>query len=339
MTSRTDITSAGPTVTVIVPLFDHRSSVERAVRSVLFQTVPDLEVIVVNDGSTDGGAELVRSIPDARVRVIDQANQGVAAARNAGMRAARAPLLAFLDADDQWDPDFLATILALRRSHPEAKVFATSYRVRRRAGSRANILRGLPRGFESGVLPDYFAVASRSEPPVCASAVAIEAAALQAIDGFPEGVRAGEDLLTWARLAARHSLAYSRTPKAEISAAPTARRPKRAPQVPDLVGPELQRLKAVVSPGSQSFRQYVALWHRMRALLFLQLGRREESLSDVRLALRESPSAKLHLLLVLATAVPRLASAVLHGRRAVLRLLRDKAGAAGSNGPGAAPRP
>jgi glycosyltransferase involved in cell wall biosynthesis len=96
-------------VSVIVPLYNKGPYVERAMKSILAQTYTDFEVIVVDDGSTDDGATRVQILSDPRIRLIHQANAGPGAARNRGIAEAKGELLAFLDADDEWMPDYLET--------------------------------------------------------------------------------------------------------------------------------------------------------------------------------------------------------------------------------------
>lgn len=96
------------TVSVIIPTFNRRWSLPRAVASARAQTVRDLEIIVVDDGSSDDTAELDLARDDPRVRVIrSPRNEGVSAARNRGLAHGSAPLVAFLDSDDEWQPDKL----------------------------------------------------------------------------------------------------------------------------------------------------------------------------------------------------------------------------------------
>ena len=250
-----------------MPLYEKASTVVASVRSVLAQSRRDFELVVVDDGSTDGGADRVAAIDDPRIRIIPRSNAGVAAARNTGLQAARAPVVAFIDADDCWDEDLLETLMRLRERYPAARVWASGYRVVDGLMPARDVrLGGLPDGFDEGVLDDYFAVAIRSEPPVCASALVIDRDALLGIGGFPAGVTAGEDLLTWARLAERHPIAYSRRARATVRVPGADGRPGRRPQVPDRVGAELATLRR------GSARRYCAHWHRMRGMWFLECG-------------------------------------------------------------------
>ncbi len=96
-----------PTVSVIIPLYNKGRYIERALSSVLAQTFPPLEIIVVDDGSTDEGPEKVLCFGDPRISLIRQENRGPGAARNAGLAIAKGKYVTFLDADDEWLPSFL----------------------------------------------------------------------------------------------------------------------------------------------------------------------------------------------------------------------------------------
>lgn len=84
---------------------------------------------MVDDGSTDGGMEVIKEFRDPRIRLIQQENRGVSAARNRGIEEARSELIAFLDADDEWLPLFIETILRLRSLYPNAGLYGTAYEV------------------------------------------------------------------------------------------------------------------------------------------------------------------------------------------------------------------
>lgn len=270
-------------MSVVIPLYNKEREVERAIRSVVAQTVQDFEIVVVNDGSTDRGPEIVAGIADPRIRLLQQGNQGVSAARNRGIAEARSHLIAFLDADDEWKPCFLQEIMRLRAKYPGASVFATSYLFCDGEGRySAPGINGIPPHPWDGTLEDYFAIASRSDPPLWTSAVAVTKAAITSVGGFPVGVKSGEDLLTWARLAVRFHIAYSTAPCAVfLTHEEFADRAERHDRAPDTVGKQLRQLYAQFGSEQRHLRCYTGLWHRMRAKTFLNLGKRGAALSEI----------------------------------------------------------
>ena len=124
------MSEAGPRISVVMPVNNRRETVARAIASVLAQEMPHFELVVVDDGSTDGSAELVASIDDPRVRLIRQRTCGGAnRARNRGIRDAQAPLLAFLDSDDAFLPDKLSTVVAAFDANPALGTLVDSYEI------------------------------------------------------------------------------------------------------------------------------------------------------------------------------------------------------------------
>lgn len=110
-----------PRVSVIMPAYNVAPYIAASVASACAQTVTDLEVLVVDDGSTDGTAEIVRGMAsrDRRIRVMSKPNGGISTARNYALQHAAGEVLALLDSDDMWEPDFLASQLAVLDARPE----------------------------------------------------------------------------------------------------------------------------------------------------------------------------------------------------------------------------
>jgi glycosyltransferase involved in cell wall biosynthesis len=127
----------GPAVSVVVPAFNAAATIEETLQSIAQQTYRNLDVIVVDDGSSDDTAMLVRrhGAHDPRFRVISQPNGGVASARNAGVRASRGEFIAFIDADDLWHPTKIAKqIAALLSGGPETALVYSPFRMIDSAG-------------------------------------------------------------------------------------------------------------------------------------------------------------------------------------------------------------
>ena len=277
-------------ITVIIPLYNKEASIATALRGVLAQTYQDFEVVVVDDGSTDGGAAVVETFDDPRIRLIRQANAGVSAARNRGIAEARGEHVAFLDADDEWMPEFLEEIAALIAEYPECRARATNYIFNSNGVKSPTILRRMPFAEGRGVLTNYFEVASCSHPPMWTSAVCIERALLQEIGGFPVGIKSGEDLLVWARTAVRTQWAYSMRALAQYNFDQVSIKepPTRIPEEVDVVGEELEKLwRAYPQVGGQ--RAYLSLWHKMRSSMYMRLGYKRECVREALKSLRYNP--------------------------------------------------
>jgi glycosyltransferase involved in cell wall biosynthesis len=190
-------TASAPLVSVIMPAYNVAWCVGRAVDSVRAQAFRARELIVVNDGSTDGTRALLQSYGGA-ITVIDQENRGMSAARNAGIRKARGTYVAFLDADDWWLPEKLSRQVELMQSRPEIGFCSTAARVEDGDGRLLNIWR-CPNG-STEILATLFArnaaIAGGS------SAVMVRKELLDRVGLFDESLRGFEDPDLWMRLAA-----------------------------------------------------------------------------------------------------------------------------------------
>jgi glycosyltransferase involved in cell wall biosynthesis len=197
-----------PAITVIVPLYNKAETVEEAVTRALGQNFPDLEVIVVDDGSTDGSADRLAHIRDPRLTILRQANAGVSAARNRAILAAQGQWLALLDADDLWETDHLACLMRAVETHQAKGRFVAAFCNARYHSSSSRTL--LPGQLREMVIKDYFSFALALGGYVTAtSATLLDREATIAAGLFPVGVALGEDIDLWCRLALRGPLLYT----------------------------------------------------------------------------------------------------------------------------------
>jgi len=177
-----------PTVSVILPVFNGEASIGRAVRSVLAQTISDLELVVVDDGSTDRTSEVVSGYSEPRLKpIILERNSGAAAARNVGVSRARGEYIAFLDSDDEWLADKLERQLELLAASPAAiGISTTGFRIHRVATNR----------FQDTV-PDPDADWYREQLTMCAlgpgSTLMAKRDVFLQVGGFDVGLRRFED--------------------------------------------------------------------------------------------------------------------------------------------------
>lgn len=203
---------------VIIPLYNKAPYVGKALQSVLDQTFTDYEMIVVDDGSTDESARIAEeALSDASVdwQLIRQENAGVSMARNNGAVRSKGDFLCFLDADDWWAPSFLAEMSALIDEYPEAGIYGTGYVIVNETKRKTRVAPlGLDPGFEKGYI-DYCRVYARTMAmPLTSISVAMPRRVFDEMQGFPAGVKLGEDFLLWVRTALHYKVAFLNKPLA-----------------------------------------------------------------------------------------------------------------------------
>lgn len=196
-------------VSAIIPAFNRRDYLPRAIDSALGQTVPVDEIIVVDDGSIDGSAEFVESRYGSRVRVVRQANTGVAGARRRGILEARGEWIAFLDSDDEWSPERNAELLkaAERISADVAWIFGT-LRIVTDRGEGLTLFEehGLTVTEFPHVFADSIAIQYPYQFPMLQASI-IRRSALLELNCFSEGLRSDDDLLASFQVACRYKFA------------------------------------------------------------------------------------------------------------------------------------
>ena len=204
-----------PEISVVIPLYNKRDTINRCIDSVLAQTVQDIEIIVIflprKDMDNEDSDEKVAQYRDERIRLMHQENKGVSAARNQGVKAARADLIAFIDADDEWTPKHLETLLRLREKFPEAGTYGTATLITNGVRTeRIECHPEIPDEPWEGLIPNYWKAAHRKYFPIISTSnVAVPRDVLIEMDGFNTGLSKGEDLDLWGRIAVKYPIAFS----------------------------------------------------------------------------------------------------------------------------------
>lgn len=199
-----------PQVSVIIPLYNKGRYIARALDSVFAQTFEDFEVLVVDDGSTDNGPEIVAGYADPRLRMIRQTNAGPGAARNRGIKEAKGHYVAFLDADDEWLPEFLWKSVHTLGQYVDCALCTASYYLGNKREDITSVFR--ERGITEGewefhgnisrkyLLSSIFAVNSCST--VCKKEILIQ------LGGFYAENKCtyGEDYYLWLKVLLNHKI-------------------------------------------------------------------------------------------------------------------------------------
>lgn len=193
-----------PFFSIVIPLYQKEDYISRAIDSVVFQTFRDFELLIVDDGSTDSGPEIVSRYSDKRIRLIKQTNQGVSAARNRGIEEAKANYIAFLDADDKWESSFLAEMKRLIITYPDCGWYSCRRTMRYKKGNSTPSISNL----QEGVITDFFE-AAQTNYIVDSSSVVIPKSVFTAVGGYNTKVKKGEDILLWIAIASQYPVCFT----------------------------------------------------------------------------------------------------------------------------------
>lgn len=191
-------------ISVVIPLYNKEKSIYHTLRSVCEQTYTDMEILVVDDGSTDNSVVVAESYSDSRIRVIRKVNGGVCSARNRGIREAKGQYIALLDADDLWDKQCLETQVRLIEEYPEAAMWGVNI---------AFIKNGVVRKWEQGMgdgfcgyVENYFGTPHNDL--FCSSSVVIRKEAFDVVGYFDERISSSEDLDMWYRIILKYPVVF-----------------------------------------------------------------------------------------------------------------------------------
>ena len=207
------------TFSIIIPLYNKADYIGKAIRSILNQTYQEFEIIVVNDGSTDDSLKNLQStiydlqFSEEKIKIIDQKNQGVSIARNNAVIIAKNDYIAFLDADDWWEPTYLEEMNDLIEKYPEAGIYGSSYyKVKNNKIIAAKI--GVEKGFKSGLINYCQVYAKTMYQPLWTGATIIKKYIYELENGFKPNLQLGEDFDLWVRVALKYPVALLNKPLA-----------------------------------------------------------------------------------------------------------------------------
>jgi len=195
-----------PLVSVVIPVYNVERYIEQCLASVRAQTYSNLEIIVVDDASPDNSIALIETIEDARIKIVRQANRGLAGARNTGIRTAQGEFVAFLDSDDFWHPDKISRHVAQMSQNPEIGVsFSASMFVDENGVS---LNRRQEPAKKSSFTADHIfcrnPIGNGSAPVLrkdILDAIAYTGADKDYLQYFDERLRQSEDIECWVRIA------------------------------------------------------------------------------------------------------------------------------------------
>jgi glycosyltransferase involved in cell wall biosynthesis len=203
-------------ISVVIPLSNKAAEIERTLCSVMGQSVQPREIIVVDDGSTDGSGEIVERMASPLLRLVRQQNAGVSAARNKAISLASGRWVALLDGDDRWSEDYLLTMAQLIERYPDCGAYGSAFYV---DNGGEIVVADTPKS--EGVV-DFFEE-SMSRYVLIPSAAILRRDLVVELGGFPEGMRMGEDQYLWTKIARVADVAFSPLPKVVYSRAASNR--------------------------------------------------------------------------------------------------------------------
>lgn len=194
-------------ISIVIPLYNKEKYIKKTLDSVLKQTYSDYEIIIVDDGSTDGGVDVVRTYTNSSIKLIQQANKGVSAARNTGIINAKYDYIAFIDADDYWAPTFLEKMIEIINYYPEISIYSSKY-----AYIKNNKVEEKTDFFSSNekyILFDLIGeCCSKARFPINASSVIIKKDSIVNAGYFDERIKVFEDYDLFVRIALFSKVAY-----------------------------------------------------------------------------------------------------------------------------------
>lgn len=194
---------------IVIPLYNKQNCIRETLRSVFNQSYTDFEVLVVDDGSTDGSLDVVKEFNDERLRIIEKTNSGVSATRNEGIRAAANEWIAFLDADDIWTSFHLETLVKVHNQHPKAEVLCSNYEKFSSNENYVDKLEKIEQKMTCFIVKDFYLRLLAEKHVIWSSTAVVRKDCFEKVGWFDERLIKGEDLDCWAKLYASFTMAQT----------------------------------------------------------------------------------------------------------------------------------
>lgn len=200
-------------ISVIIPIYNKSNYIIKCLDSVVNQTFNCFEIIIIDDGSTDNSLEFIEkyNFKDINSKIISQVNSGVSTTRNNGVKLAKYDYIAYLDADDWWEPNFLQEMVKLIKSFPDAGLYATSY-FKIKNNKKVPAIINIEEKFNVGYI-DYIKLYSINLwMPIWTGATVVKKEVIEELNGFKPNLKLGEDFDLWLRISQTHKIAFLNIP-------------------------------------------------------------------------------------------------------------------------------
>lgn len=233
-------------ISVVIPLYNKEKEIEATLQSVLIQSYQDYEIVIVDDGSVDNSAQIVKSLNDSRIRYIYQQNAGPSAARNHGVKEAKADWILFLDADDRLEPDALQMFEDLKNKNPKISIFSANFYLETDGKKEL-----LSQKSMEGIVPNNFLAWSNYDMILCAGSVMYKKALLQSVS-FREDLRRYEDAEMQFQLMRGYKIYHTHRPSVTYNLGSASASKGRPTIKEDFVG--------YIAPRGKSFWEKMVLY-------------------------------------------------------------------------------
>jgi glycosyltransferase involved in cell wall biosynthesis len=273
---------------IVIPLYNKEESIQNTLQSVLRQSFTDFEVIVVDDGSTDLSCERVEELNDVRVRIFKKKNGGVCSARNKGIEESKYDYIAFLDADDYWEPNYLKEQLHLITDFPDAALWGCAFGFKF-GDKKQQIDHVLPINYRDFV-SNYFGLRRKTDL-FHTSAVVIKKEAFAEVGMFDIRIKYGEDLDMWYRIINHFPVVFFNKTLAYYQQEAENRALNKSIKLAEYLPFYIDKYNTDAR-NSDIFLRYINNWAAVKIMYYYFNSKTERS--DARMAIKKLDFSKIH---------------------------------------------